>query len=70
MSDMFDQTMSLHYRLDSLRAEHREIDEAIARLCAESQDDELTVRRLKKRKLLIRDRIHIIEQMMEPDNKA
>jgi hypothetical protein len=70
MNNMFEQAMSLHYRLDSLRAEHRELDEAIARLCSDPRDDELTVRRLKKRKLLIRDRINIIEHMLEPDNKA
>lgn len=70
MSDLFQAAMSLNHRLDTLRAEHRELDEAISRLCAGETEDEVTVRRLKKRKLLVKDRINIIERSLGPDTQA
>lgn len=70
MSDIFEAAMNLNHRLDNLRAEHRELDEAISRLCSNESDDELMVRRLKKRKLIIRDRISIIERTINPETQA
>lgn len=70
MSDMFHAAMSLSHRLDNLRAEHRELDEAISRLCNGEAEDEVMVRRLKKRKLLIKDRINIIERTIGPETQA
>ncbi|MBL8442648.1 MAG: DUF465 domain-containing protein [Zoogloeaceae bacterium] len=61
---------SLASRLKELRSEHRDLDEAIARLTANPGDDELMIRRLKKRKLLLKDRIEMIERAMEPDEFA
>lgn len=61
---------SLASRLKELRSEHRDLDEAIARLTANPGDDELMIRRLKKRKLLLKDRIEMIERAMEPDELA
>lgn len=61
---------SLVSRLKELRSEHRDLDEAIARLTANPGDDELMIRRLKKRKLLLKDRIEMIERAMEPDEFA
>ena len=43
---------------------------AIARLTASQLDDELLIRRLKKRKLALKDRITVIERMLEPDERA
>lgn len=60
----------LQARLIELRAEHRDLDEAISRLTANPPDDDLVVRRLKKRKLLIKDRISTIERMLDPDEYA
>ncbi|MDP2810315.1 MAG: YdcH family protein [Rhodocyclaceae bacterium] len=57
----------LHARLQELRIEHRDLDEVIARLLETPPGDELMLRRLKKRKLQIKDRIAIIEHMLEPD---
>lgn len=68
--ETFDDVTSLHARLEALRGEHRDLDDAIARLGAAPQDDELLLRRLKKRKLAIKDRITIIERMIEPDELA
>lgn len=70
MSDIFQVAMSLNHRLDNLRAEHRELDEAISRLCNNENGDELMVRRLKKRKLIIKDRILIIERTISPETQA
>lgn len=61
---------SLASRHKELRSEHRDLDEAIARLTANPGDDELMIRRLKKRKLLLKDRIEMIERAMEPDEFA
>jgi hypothetical protein len=47
----------LQARLVELRTEHRDLDEAIDRLTLVPPEDQLLLRRLKKRKLLIKDRI-------------
>lgn len=57
----------LRTRLEELRIEHRDLDEAISGLSEAPPEDELVLRRLKKRKLLLRDRISQIEAMLEPD---
>jgi hypothetical protein len=54
-------------RLLELRDEHRELDETITRLMANPPDDELQMRRLKKRKLLVKDEIFAIERLLAPD---
>ncbi|HEY9193830.1 MAG TPA: DUF465 domain-containing protein [Methyloversatilis sp.] len=56
--------------LEALRTEHRDLDQAIADLQAASASDELLLRRLKKRKLALRDRIDQIERLLEPDELA
>lgn len=53
--------------LDELKAEHRRLDEEIQALCAEAGPDKLQVARLKKRKLLIKDRIQIMVDASVPD---
>lgn len=68
--DAFNDVTSLQSRLDELRVEHRDLDEAIARLAETQPDDELLLRRLKKRKLLLKDRMFVIERMLEPDELA
>lgn len=65
-----DEPASLPEQLQELRIEHRDLDEAIARLVAEPQIDELMLRRLKKRKLQLKDRIAVIERLLEPDDLA
>ncbi len=60
----------LHAQMQELRIEHRDLDEVIARLDATPPGDELMMRRLKKRKLQIKDRIALIERMLEPDIPA
>ncbi|MEN3109637.1 YdcH family protein [Uliginosibacterium paludis] len=70
MSNMFESATNLHFRLDNLRAEHRELDEAIMRLCSDGTADRLTLQRLKKRRLLVKDRIVIIERTIGPETQA
>ena len=57
-------------KLVMLRAEHRQLDEEIALLDDAPTDDELLVRRLKKRKLQIKDQITSLENQLDPDEYA
>ena len=57
-------------RLLLLRQEHRDLDEAIVRLQADIEADELTVKRLKKRKLQLKDQIARLESDLIPDEPA
>jgi hypothetical protein len=61
---------ALQAHLVELRIEHRDLDEAIGRLTLAPSEDELMLRRLKKRKLLIKDRISTLERMLGPDEYA
>lgn len=65
--DATDTPEALLTRLIDLRTEHRDLDEAIGRLTLSPPDDQLLLRRLKKRKLLIKDRIFALERMLDPD---
>ena len=57
-------------RLHELQIEHRDLDKVIDHLELTPPTDELLVRRLKKRKLMIKDRILQLEQMLVPDIPA
>ena len=58
---MEDNLHSPHRRLIELRIEHADLDNLIDRAVAEHPDDELALRRLKKRRLLLRDQIARLE---------
>lgn len=68
--DIFDTAATLRERLARLHDEHHDLDEAIARLDDTSHSDELLVRRMKKRKLALKDRITVLERLLEPDDLA
>jgi len=53
--------------LEILRAEHRQLDEQIQRLCAEPIGDQLQLARLKRRKLMIKDQIQLMVDSNVPD---
>ena len=57
-------------QLVELKVEHRDLDEAIARLAATIESDELAIKRLKKRKLKIKDMISALESRLIPDLDA
>lgn len=54
-------------RLEALRLEHRDLDDVIVRLDAETVANQLQVQRLKKRKLVLKDEIVRLEALMYPD---
>jgi hypothetical protein len=61
----------IRIRLETLRIEHRDLDEVLDRLVSQGQMlDELQVRRLKKRKLMLKDQIAQLEQQLVPDIRA
>ena len=57
-------------RLRSLRIEHRDLDEIISRLSMDIHIDELQLKRLKKRKLALKDQILKLESQLIPDQNA
>ena len=61
---------SMHRRVAELRLEHRDLDTAILRLQQDIEADELSVKRLKKRKLLLKDQIARLESALIPDEPA
>lgn len=68
--DNFQAVDSLKRRLDALRIEHQDLDEAIRRLSELPLGDDLMLRRLKKRKLALKDRIVALENLFDPDQPA
>lgn len=56
--------------LHELRAEHRDLDQIIDHLAIAPPDDDLLVRRLKKRKLALKDRIDKLDGLLVPDIPA
>lgn len=57
-------------RLRELRIEHRDLDDVISRLQLDIFIDELQLRRLKKRKLSLKDQITRLESELIPDLNA
>jgi len=57
-------------RMTELQNEHRELDEIIEVLVASKEVDELKIKRLKKRKLNIKDMLISYENMLIPDIDA
>ena len=53
--------------LARLRQEHRDLDAAIEALQRQSRPDNLQLQRLKKRKLVLKDRISALEDKLLPD---
>jgi hypothetical protein len=62
-----EEEIELKAQLERLRQEHRDLDVAIEALQAVPGSDVLQVQRLKKRKLVLRDRITFIEDQLTPD---
>jgi hypothetical protein len=57
-------------RLSELKLEHRDLDEAIARLSADPTVNQLALTRMKKRKLKLKDWIGYLESKLIPDLDA
>ena len=54
-------------RILAIETEHRDLDDVIARLAADPVQDQLQLRRLKKRKLLLKDLIARLRDRLIPD---
>lgn len=57
-------------RLRQLRIEHRDLDDVITRLSLDYDVDELQLKRLKKRRLMLKDQITKLESQLIPDLNA
>lgn len=57
----------LRLELSVLRDEHRDLDQAIQALIEKGTADQLTIQRLKKKKLMLKDKISMIEDRLTPD---
>ena len=67
---MTDDERVLVEKLESLRIEHRDLDDAIACMEQGPYVDQLRLRRLKKRKLQLKDFIAVLESRLIPDLDA
>ena len=61
---------AIEHRIIELKQEHRDLDLAINALIAAPIHDELQLKRLKKRKLLLKDQISFLEGQLSPDIPA
>ncbi|MFL6662828.1 MAG: YdcH family protein [Rhizobacter sp.] len=67
---MDDNLHSLSRRLIELRIEHADLDSLIDKAGVDQPDDELALRRMKKRRLLLRDQITALEARLDPPEPA
>ena len=58
---------AIREQLDAMKAEHRRLDEEIIALSAQPLTDQLEVARLKRRKLMLKDRIQLMIDQHTPD---
>ena len=61
---------TLQARLAELQIEHRDLDAVIAHLTSTAPSDDLLLRRMKKRKLQLKDRIDLTQRLLTPDEPA
>lgn len=67
---MSDDNAEMLDKIEQLRLEHRDLDDIITRLQEQGIVDQLQLRRMKKRKLLIKDIIRRLESRLIPDMDA
>ncbi len=63
-------TTALKLRLMELQIQHQDLDDTIARLAGNPAIDQLRLRRLKKRKLLLKDEMAYLRNRLIPDLDA
>jgi hypothetical protein len=61
---------TLQARLTALQSEHRDLDAVIAHLICTAPSDDLLLRRMKKRKLQLKDQLTLTERLLTPDEPA
>lgn len=62
-----DDQEAIRQRLEAVRLEHRDLDDAIARITENPPFDQIKIQRLKKRKLILKDEISRLEDQLLPD---
>jgi hypothetical protein len=72
MAEEINENLRSEYRvrMGDLMVEHRDLDLAIHRLEEQALRDELTLKRMKKRKLLLKDQIAWLQRQLDPDIPA
>jgi hypothetical protein len=65
-----EESAAVRQKIEILKSEHRDLDEVIVRLSRDPGLDELQLRRLKRRKLLLKDQITQLEGQLVPDIPA
>ena len=72
MGEVIDESFRfrVEQRLHELKVEHRDLDDAISRPTDDALHDELLLKRLKKRKLLLKDQIALLQRQLDPDVRA
>jgi len=61
---------AIETRIAELKLEHRDLDDVINRLLQTPAQDQLQLQRLKKRKLMVKDQITLLERQLTPDIRA
>lgn len=64
------ETDAIEARIAELKLEHRDLDDVVLRLMQTAVQDQLQLQRLKKRKLLVKDQLAILERQLTPDIRA
>ena len=62
--------VALQQRIVALQIEHRDLDDVIHRLSLEPGHDQLQLKRLKRRKLLLKDQMAWLARQLDPDIPA
>ena len=65
--DNDDDFETLKEKLAALKSEHRDLDDVIAQISETAPFDQVQIKRLKKRKLRLKDQIARIESRLLPD---
>jgi len=65
-----EETDAIEARIAELKLEHRDLDDVVQRLMQTPVQDQLQLQRLKKRKLMVKDQIAILERQLTPDIRA
>ena len=65
-----EERLQIGARITALEIEHQDLDDVIARLAEHPSQDQLQLRRLKKRKLVLKDSISRLKILLVPDIPA
>jgi len=65
-----EERLQIGARIAALEIEHQDLDDVIARLAEHPSQDQLQLRRLKKRKLVLKDTISRLKILLVPDIPA